>query len=73
MTVNVGTVDRVLRLIIGLALVAWAGGILPQIGAVPPPWGWIAGIVGAVLALTALVGTCPAYALLGISTCGKSA
>ena len=73
MTVNVGTVDRVLRLIIGLALVAWAAGILPQIGAEPSPWNWILGIVGAVLALTALVGSCPGYALFGISTCGKRA
>ena len=46
MTVNVGTVDRLLRLIIGLALVTWAGGFLPQLAVVPPPWGWIVGIVG---------------------------
>jgi len=73
MTVNVGTVDRMLRLIIGLALIAWAAGILPQIGVVPSPLSWIIGIIGAVLALTALVGNCPAHALLGINTCGKRA
>ena len=73
MTVNVGTVDRVLRLIIGIALIVWAFGILPQIGAVPSPWSWIVGIVGAVLALTALIGSCPAYTMLGLSTCSKRA
>jgi Protein of unknown function (DUF2892) len=72
MTVNVGIVDRVLRIIIGLALVAWAAG-LPQIGVVPSPWSWVVGIVGAVLALTGVVGSCPAYALLGVSTFGKRA
>ena len=73
MTVNVGTVDRLLRLIIGLAPVTWAGGFLPQLAVVPPPWGWIVGIVGVVLTLTAVLGSCPAYAMLGISTCGKRA
>ncbi len=73
MTVNVGAVDRVLRLIIGLVLVTWAVGVLPQIGVVPSPWSWVVGIIGAVLALTGVVGSCPAYALLGVSTCGKRA
>ena len=43
MTVNVGTVDRALRLIVGIALVAWAGGILPQVGTAPSPWNWVVG------------------------------
>ena len=73
MAVNVGTVAACCGLSSGLRSVAWAGGILPQIGAVPSPWSWIAEIVGAGLAMTALVGTCPAYALLGISTCTKRA
>ncbi len=73
MTANVGTVHRVLRLIIGFALVAWAAGFLPQIGGVPSPWILVVGIIGAVIALTGVVGSCPAYGLLGVSTCGKRA
>lgn len=67
MTTNVGTIDRVLRLIAGAALIAWALGLLPGVGA--SPWGWI----GIVPIATALIGFCPAYPLLGINTCGKRA
>lgn len=59
MSANVGTLDRVLRVIIGLALLSLVF-IGPQ-----TPWGWI----GLVPLLTALVGYCPAYALFGIRTC----
>lgn len=61
MKANVGTMDRWIRVIVGLALVAWAvaGG---------PLWAWI----GVVPLATAAVGICPAYSLLGISTCPKS-
>ncbi|WP_421704556.1 YgaP family membrane protein [Aliiroseovarius sp.] len=55
---NAGSIDRGLRVIIGLALVAWAvfGG---------PVWAWI----GVVPLLTGAVGSCPAYSIFGISTC----
>ncbi|MDR3437903.1 MAG: DUF2892 domain-containing protein [Telmatospirillum sp.] len=58
MTRNVGTIDRVARAVIGLALIAWAlmGG---------PVWAW----VGVVPLATAVVSFCPAYALLGLKTC----
>lgn len=58
MTANVGTVDRVLRALVGLALLALAvfGGHW---------WGWI----GVIPLVTALVGFCPAYRLVGLSTC----
>lgn len=59
MTANVGTVDRVLRVIAGLALISLVF-VGPQ-----TPWGWI----GLVPLLTAFVGYCPAYTLLGLSTC----
>lgn len=59
MKVNVGGIDKVLRIVAGLALVAWAlflGG---------PVWAWI----GVVPLATGLINFCPAYALLGINTC----
>ena len=60
MNANVGTIDRVLRVVLGLALIGLAVG--GQIG----PWGY----VGIVPLLTGLFRMCPLYALLGIDTCG---
>ena len=59
---NMGTIDRALRVIVGVALIGAAA--TGTIGL----WGY----VGAVPVLTALVGFCPAYTLLGFKTC-KSA
>jgi Protein of unknown function (DUF2892) len=63
MSVNVGTIDRALRVMIGLALIAFA---IP-LGFPDTGWNWI-GWIGVVPILTAFVGTCPAYSLLGLST-----
>ncbi len=66
MTTNVGTIDRILRIILGLALIAFAIPYgFPQVG-----WNWI-GWVGIVPILTAVFGLCPLYSLLGISTCPR--
>lgn len=56
---NEGTLDRTLRVILGLVLIALAF-VGPQ-----TPWGW----VGLVPLLTGLVGMCPLYSILGINTC----
>lgn len=61
MTQNVGGLDRILRIIIGLGLLSLVF-IGPQ-----SPWGWL----GLVPLGTALLGWCPPYALLGISTCPR--
>jgi Inner membrane protein YgaP-like, transmembrane domain len=61
MTANVGTIDRILRILVGLALIA-----LVFVGP-KTPWGWI----GVVPLLTGLVRICPAYTLLGLNTCAK--
>jgi hypothetical protein len=64
MTQNVGMLDRVLRGIVGLALLAFALKLgLPDTG-----WNWI-GWIGVVPLITGLFGSCPAYSLLGLSTC----
>lgn len=59
MKANVGTLDRVLRVIAGLALIGSAA--IGWIGA----WGWI----GVVPLVTGIVRICPAYAVFGIRTC----
>jgi sulfite exporter TauE/SafE len=67
-TKNVAVIDRVLRVMIGLALIAFALGLIfPATG-----WNWI-GWIGVVPILTAVVGYCPAYGLLGISTSPREA
>ena len=66
MAVNEGTIDRALRVIVGLALIALALGFIP--GVAPSVWGWI----GVVPLLTGLVGWCPLYTVLGVSTCKRA-
>jgi F420-0:gamma-glutamyl ligase len=56
---NVGNVDRVLRIVAGLALMGLA--ITDSVGA----WGYI----GIVPLATGLAGSCPLYSMLGFSTC----
>ena len=57
---NVGSIDRTLRVIVGLGLISMVF-IGPQ-----SVWGWI----GIVPLATVLIGWCPPYALLGINSCG---
>jgi len=59
MSRNEGTVDRVLRVIAGLALLS-----LVFVG---PQTMW--GLVGIIPLITGLAGTCPIYSILGINTC----
>lgn len=59
MQANVGTVDRIIRVVVGLALIGLAA--TGRVGA----WGWI----GIVPLLTGIVRVCPAYSILGVKTC----
>jgi O-antigen ligase len=59
MKTNVGGVDRALRIVAGLILIALA--LTGTIGA----WGWI----GIVPLATGLMRTCPLYSMLGLNTC----
>lgn len=61
---NVGIVDRVLRIVVGLVLIAFA---IP-IGFSNLGWNWV-GWVGVIPVLTGLVGSCPLYQLFGLSSC----
>jgi Protein of unknown function (DUF2892) len=62
MATNVGTFDRILRVIAGLVLIALALGYVPGY---ETKWGWI----GIIPLVTGLLGTCPVYSMLGLSTC----
>ena len=68
MTRNIGNIDRAIRIVVGLALIAFA---IP-IGFPNEGWNWI-GWIGVVPLLTGLVGNCPAYSLIGLSTCSRIA
>lgn len=71
MTINVGTPDRILRLILGLLLIA-APFITGWALFANPVWLWASVIVGVVLALTGIIRFCPGYTLLNISTVRKT-
>ncbi|HEY3348367.1 MAG TPA: DUF2892 domain-containing protein [Thermoanaerobaculia bacterium] len=60
--VNEHPVERVVRVLVGVTLVALA--LTGKIGA----WGW----VGVLPILTGLTGSCLLYTLFGVSTCAKS-
>ncbi len=64
MQVNVGTIDQYVRIVVGLALVAYAF----QDGLSIQGWHWF-GLIGLVLVVTAFFKSCPLYTLLGFSTC----
>lgn len=59
---NVGMIDRVIRVIVGIALISIVF-IGPQ-----TPWGWI----GVIPLATGLIGWCPGYALFGLRTNKKT-
>jgi hypothetical protein len=57
---NIGSTDKILRIILGVALIA---GALMGMGV----WMWI----GVIPLATGLLNTCPLYSLIGINTCPK--
>jgi hypothetical protein len=64
---NVGSIDRILRIGVGLALLAWF--FLDQ----GQGFWHYAKLIGIVPVLTGLMRTCPVYSLLGLSTCPMKA
>jgi hypothetical protein len=66
MSKNIGALDRVMRVIIGLVLVAYA----VPVGFSSTGWNWV-GWLGVVPLLTAAIGFCPLYRVMGISSCKR--
>ncbi|WP_372624375.1 DUF2892 domain-containing protein [Falsiroseomonas sp.] len=60
MATNVGGLDRMLRIVAGVVLLA--------LGAFGPLGWW--GLIGLVPLATGLMRSCPAYSILGVNTCG---
>lgn len=58
MAKNVGTIDKVIRVVVGLGLLS-----IVFVGPATP-WGWL----GVIPLATALIGNCPLYQLVGIGT-----
>jgi hypothetical protein len=63
---NVGTIDRALRIIVGLAL-------LGAFFAFPDASWRYWTLIGVVPLATGLMSRCPAYSIIGVRTCSKSA
>jgi len=63
MPVNMGTIDQYVRIVLGLALIAYAF----QDGLDIQGWHWV-GLLGVVPLATAFFKSCPLYTALGIST-----
>ncbi len=61
---NVGRTDKIIRLVIAVALIA-----LFFTGKISGSLGIVGLVVAGVFALTAIVGTCPIYSILGARTC----
>jgi len=64
MSKNVGNVDPAIRAVLGIVPIAFA----LRMGFPDTGWNWI-GWIGVVPLLTAAVGMCSLYSLLGLSTC----
>jgi hypothetical protein len=60
MKANVGGIDKVLRIVAGLALLGMGvAGVVPL----------LVGLIGIVPLATGLLGWCPAYSLIGLNSC----
>jgi hypothetical protein len=60
---NVGGIDRIIRIAVGLALIAWWY-LAPGMGL-----RWLPLVLGVVALGTGVMSTCPLYSLLGLNTC----
>jgi hypothetical protein len=69
---NVGTIDRGVRFLAGLVLIALS--FLPPstpVFAGLGVWRWVFAAAGVVMLATAALRFCPAYTLLGVNTCPR--
>jgi hypothetical protein len=65
---NVGMIDRVVRIIVGIALL-----LIFALNMVPTPWSYLVALIGLIALVTGAVGTCALYSLIGMNTAEKKA
>jgi len=63
---NVGMIDRVIRIVLGILLL-----YLFVINMVVAPWSYLVALIGLILLVTGVIGSCPLYSVLGMNTLGK--
>lgn len=63
---NLGMIDRAIRVIIGILLI-----VVFALNMVPLPWSYLVLIIGVVVLITGIVGTCVLYSLMGWNTAKK--
>lgn len=63
---NVGTIDRDVRIIVGIALLA-----VFALNMVAAPWSYLVALIGIIALVTGAAGTCALYSLIGINTAAK--
>lgn len=69
---NVGSVDQTLRTGIGAVTGVTSIAILGGVGSLPTVLSPVLGVVAVMMLVTAAVGTCPVYSLLGVDSCSRS-
>jgi hypothetical protein len=65
---NVGMIDRVIRIILGIILL-----YLFVVNMVVAPWSYLVALIGLILLVTGIIGSCPFYSMIGMNTLGKKA
>jgi hypothetical protein len=65
---NVGMVDRVVRIILGIILLYFF-----LVNMVAAPWSYLVALIGLILLVTGIIGSCPLYSMIGMNTLGKKA
>lgn len=63
---NVGTVDRIVRAVIGVVLI-----LAPFVAGLTGVWTWLLPLLGVVALGTSALKTCPLYSVLGVNTCRR--
>lgn len=66
MPVNMGTLDRTLRILVAIVI-----GALWYTGTIGGTMAIVLGVIAGVFVLTSLVGRCPAYTIVGLNTCTR--
>ncbi len=61
-------IDRVVRIVLGIILL-----YLFVVNMVAAPWSYLVALIGLILLVTGVVGSCPLYSMLGMNTLGKNA